>query len=135
MGGLACALLLGGMVIFAGFFAPLAFSKLPEDTAAGFVRAIFPPYYSLMTLLAGVSAASLSLERRGEAIALALVAAGFLLARYWLMPATQRLHAAREAGEYGAAERFAKAHRQSALLNMLQIIVVLVVMARLLVAG
>lgn len=132
---MVCAVLLGGMVIFAGFFAPLAFAKLPEDTATTFIQEIFPPYYLLMTLLAGISAVSLALEHRGEAITLALVAAGFLLARYWLMPMTQRLHQAREAGEYGAAEKFAKAHRQSALLNMLQILAVLVVMARLLAAA
>lgn len=120
--------------MFAGFFAPLVFSKLPEDTAANFIREVFPTYYLLMTALAGIAAASLAIVHQGEAITLALVAAGFLLARYWLMPVTQRLHAAREAGEYGAAERFAKAHKQGALLNMLQILASLIVMARLLVA-
>lgn len=135
IGGLACALLLGGMAVFTAFFARLVFARLPEDMARSFIQAVFPSYYMLMAVFAAVAAAALAVRRPWDGLALAVVAAGFLIARFWLMPLAQRLHAAREAGEPGAAERFARVHGQSALLNLLQMAAALVVLVRLIAAG
>lgn len=135
IGGIACALLLGGMVTFTAFFARQVFAKLPDETARDFIRAVFPSYYLLMAVFAAIGAAALAAIRPWDALALAIAAAGFVFAREWLMPWAQRLYAAREAGQPGAAERFARVHRQSALLNLLQMVAALGVLARLLAAG
>ena len=135
IGGVACALLLGGMVSFAGFFARHVFAKLPQDTAATFMRAVFPSYYMLMAGFAAVAAAGIALRHPWGALVLALVALGFLIARHWLMPQAQALHEARERGQPGAQESFAQVHQRSAMLNLIQMAATLVVLVRLLVDG
>ena len=40
----ASAALLSGMLYFALGFAPLVFTRLPAETAARFIRAVFPVY-------------------------------------------------------------------------------------------
>ena len=53
---LLVAALFGGMLMFAALFAPLIFRKLPADTAAGFIREVFPVYYRVLGILALVAA-------------------------------------------------------------------------------
>ena len=132
VGVIMTGLLFGTMVSFAGFFAPMAFRRLHEDVASDFVRDIFPGYYMMCLVLAVTAAVNLAAnpERTFDAGAMGFVAVGFAAARWWLMPVTQRLYDAREAGEYGAADRFASIHRRGAFLNMVQILICLVVLAR-----
>ncbi|HKK29877.1 MAG TPA: DUF4149 domain-containing protein [Alphaproteobacteria bacterium] len=126
----AAGLLFGGMVAFAGFFAPLAFARLPEEVANPFIRGIFPIYYVTATVVAAVAAFAAVFVSQPEAIVMWLVALGFLFARYYLMPRTVAAHDARERGDAGAAERFADLHKRSAFLNIVQIVATMVVLIR-----
>ena len=82
------AALLGGMLYFALGFAPLVFTRLPAETAARFIRAVFPVYYAMGAGTALLATLLLLPTGRWAALALAaVVAGGFLLARFVLMPA------------------------------------------------
>src|SRR3546814_13805108 len=63
VGGLACALLLGGMDTFAGIFARTASSQLPQATATSFFSAAFSAYYVVMEAFGAVAAPSLACVR------------------------------------------------------------------------
>lgn len=110
--GLALALAFGGMTFFSAVMAPLVFTKLPFETAGGFIRQVFPWYYLTIGVVA-VLAAAASLLAGAELVALmaALVAVGFWFARQVLMP---RINAARDAG---ADKTFNRLHRFSVLIN------------------
>ncbi|MDJ0896154.1 MAG: DUF4149 domain-containing protein [Alphaproteobacteria bacterium] len=130
-GVIATAAVFGGMVFFAFVFAPLVFTKLPGETAGGFIRQVFPVYYLTMacgTAAAGVLALSVSYL---EALALAAVGCGFIFARQQLMPAINRMRDAQLAGAAGAEAQFTALHRLSVLLNGAQLLTVLAVLVRL----
>ena len=127
----AAGSLFGGMLFFTAFFAPKAFQRLPEGIADRFVRDLFPPYYMLALAFAGITAVTCAPFRTPEAIIMALVAAGFLFARYYLMPRTVLAHDEREKGTPGAAAAFTDLHKRSAFLNIVQFIATLIVLIRL----
>lgn len=126
----AAAILFGGMLTFTGFFAPLAFSRLPEEHSGPFVRGLFPHYYLVGTVLSAVGAFAALTVRQPEAIILWFVALGFLFSRYYVMPRTVAAHEARERGEIGAAEKFADLHKRAAFINIIQMVLLLVVLVR-----
>jgi hypothetical protein len=119
---LLSALLFGGMAFFAGVMAPLIFSKLPAETAGGFMREVFPVYYLVMALVAFLAALAAMVGRFGESVILVLIAAGFLYARFGLMPQINRLRDAELEGNAAASVRFKRLHRASVLLNLVQLI-------------
>jgi len=123
------ALLLGGMVFYALFMTPLVFAKLERPVAAQFLRAVFPIYYQVMTVLAVLSA--LPIWYRMEAITLAGVAAAFVLVKVMLLPPINRARDARDAGDTMGETRFKRLHRLSVLINLAQMIAVGVVFVRL----
>lgn len=125
---LLTGLVLGGMTFFAFVFAPLVFIKLPAETAGSFIRQVFPVYYRVFAAAAALAA--LAAWGRIDAIVLALVAGGFLLAWLWLMP---RINQARDVSAVDAAAgaRFGRLHRLSVLINAGQLIAVLIVFVRL----
>lgn len=127
----ASALAFGGMVTFAGFFAPMVFRKLDKPVADAFMRDAFGPYYVFMAAVSGVAAVAALPVQPWDAAIMALVTAAFLASRYVTMPQTQRLFDARERGEYGAAEEFTRAHKRAAFVNMIQLVAVLVALLRL----
>lgn len=127
----AAGSLFGGMLFFTAFFAPQAFQRLPEGVADRFIRELFPNFYLLALAFAGITAVTCAPIRTAEAIIMALVAAGFLFARYYLMPRTVLAHDEREKGTPGAANAFSDLHKRSAFLNMVQFIATLVVLIRL----
>ena len=45
------AALFGGMTFFRALFAPLVFINLPRETAAEFMRALFPKYFLTLGLV------------------------------------------------------------------------------------
>ncbi|WP_295542644.1 DUF4149 domain-containing protein [uncultured Thiohalocapsa sp.] len=113
--GFALALAFGGMTFFSAVMAPLVFTKLPFETASGFIRQVFPWYY--LSIGAVSVAAALALLLAGEwpgAALVAVVAVGFWFARQVLMP---RINAARDAG---AQVRFNRLHRYSVVINAAQ---------------
>ncbi len=126
----ATALLFGGMVAFTGFFAPLAFSRLPEEHSGPFVQSIFPPFYIIGTVLSAIGAFAAITVRQPEGIILWVVAMGFLFSRYYIMPRTVRAYEARERGDAGSAEIFADLHKRAAFMNIAQMICCLVVLVR-----
>ena len=127
----AAGALFGGMLFFTAFFAPQAFKRLPEGVSDKFVRDLFPTFYMIAQVLALIAAVACAPIRMAETIVMGLVAAGFLFARYYLMPRTVKAHDDRERGMAGAAEAFADLHKRSAFLNMVQFIGTLVVLIRL----
>jgi hypothetical protein len=119
---LACAAV-GGMLFFAGGVAPVVFRSLPAEAAGPFLRRLFPVYYlvfGIVTALAAVVAAGGGLWR--EAVLLALVAAGFAVARQGLMPRINALRDRVNAGEAAAQGGFDALHRASVWLNGLQLL-------------
>ena len=121
------AALFGGMTFFIALFAPLVFRALPRETAAGFMRALFPAYFLTMGLVSLVPAAILLTiaSYRPEEIALAAVATMFFAARMQLLPALNR---SREAGQ---KRRAGALHRASVLIHLLQWVMVTTVLVRL----
>ena len=117
----------GGMLFFAALFTPLVFRKLPRDTAASFLRGVFPAYYRVMGIVSLVAALPLGLAQgyKPEVAMLVAVAAGFVFANTVLRP---RIERAREAGRDTA---FRNLHRASVILNMAQFVLVTIVLIRL----
>lgn len=132
---LALALTLGGMTFFSGVIAPLVFIKLPAQTAAGFIRAIFPWYYLTMGVTSAVALALLLAGARGETwpvLLCAFVVVGFVFSRQILMPQINRARDQRSSSDTGAGARFARLHRLSVFINAAQLIAVLVALILLL---
>jgi len=127
---LAMAALFGGMLFFAGVFAPLVFLKLPGPVAAGFIRQVFPVYYLSGAITAGLAGLLALPVSWGDGLVLLLVAAGFGVARQGIMPAVNRARDAELAGDASAGTRFNRLHRASVVLNAFQLMAVLVVLVR-----
>ena len=123
----------GGMAFFAAVYAPLVFIKLDADAAGRFIREVFPVYYLSMGVTSGVAAVALAFSGRHgvyDVAAMACVCAGFWFARQALVPRINRSRDAHLAGDGTAGRRFHRLHRASVLVNGVQILVVLVVLAR-----
>jgi len=130
---LSVGALWGGMAFFAAVYAPLVFIKLEAEAAGRFIRQVFPVYYLAMGIMSGIAALALALsDRHGvtAAFAMACVCAAFWLARQALMPRINRSRDAHLAGDDSAGRRFKRLHRASVIVNGVQLLVVLVVLAR-----
>ncbi len=127
--GVALALTFGGMTFFSAVMAPLVFTKLPFETAGGFIRQVFPWYYlsmgttTLIALLALLFSASPTASWEGALVGLVLL--GFIFARQVLMPLSNRARDEELAGSAGAAHRFKRLHQASVLINSAQWVAVL----------
>ena len=119
------------MLIFSFFVAPQLFKHLPAETAAPLMRQLFPGYYAFMAALGALAAATAASTHVREAIALAVIAGIFVLSRQILMPMSNRLYDAREAGDKSAEESFRKLHKLSMFLNLAQLIGAMVVLGSL----
>ena len=127
--GLSLALVFGGMTFFSAVMAPLIFTKLPGETAAAFIRQVFPWYYltmgiatlvALLTLVVGKTEFILS-----KTLLTALVLAGFVFGRQVLMPKINHARDNELSGETGASARFQRLHRLSVIINGVQWLAVL----------
>jgi hypothetical protein len=115
--------IVGGMLFFAAFFAPLVFIKLKAATAAGFLRALFPWYYATFAALSATSAWLLSHHRLPQdAFAMAAVAAGFVFGGIALNPKLSDLSERRARGDAAASTQFRWLHRVSLALNTVQLL-------------
>ena len=128
----ALALLLGGMIFFAAVMAPLVFTKLAAAQAGTFIRAVFPVYYLYVLVTSGVAALALvpALATRWDGAVMGVVAVLTIWLRQGLMPRMNTFGDAARSGDGTAKRRFDAAHRMSVALNMVQIIVTGVVLAR-----
>ncbi|MEM7409642.1 MAG: DUF4149 domain-containing protein [Myxococcota bacterium] len=122
--GVCVATGFGAMVFFSSVMAPLIFTRLPEETAGRFIRQVFPWYYAVLAVVTGVGALVLlaSTDDRFDGIVCAAIAAGFVLARQWLMPRINALRDRELAGDAAAAQPFQAAHRASVVLNFVQLV-------------
>jgi hypothetical protein len=116
------AALFGGMLFFAGVMAPLVHAKLPKPTAGEFLREVFPIYYLAGMVTAFIGTAVAARPNPIAAVALGLVGLAFLYALLLLLP---RINRAQESPEPEDQARFRRLHRQSVLITIVQIAVVL----------
>ncbi len=129
-GVVAAACLLGGMVFFAAILAPLVFTKLDGATAARFIRATFPRYYLYVAVAALLGAIGLIWADWLSGVVLLVVALLTVWLRQGLMPTLNRLRDAGLAGDAASNARFDVMHRVSVGVNMVQMLAVLLVVAR-----
>jgi hypothetical protein len=135
MGGLAApaglfatALLLGGMVFFAVVVAPTVFRTLEPQSAAVFLRRLFPVYYVWGAALAGAGAFALVPVSWEAAVVMAVVASGFVFSRQALMPRINAYRDAERAGDTSAHVNFARLHRLSVVINLAQMLLAALVL-------
>lgn len=121
---LTLAATFGGMAFFGFVMAPLIFSKLPMDTAGGFIRQVFPVYYLVMAITTGIAALLSLFGHAWLGVILVLTSAGFIVARQALMPTINRLRDAELQGDTAAGPRFNRLHRASVWLNGAQFLAV-----------
>ena len=120
--GLIAAAACGAMALFSFVVAPLVFARLPAETAAAFIRQLFPVYYLVLAVVAGIATPLAGL--RIEGAALAAVAVAFLALRFLLIPALDRVRERDKAAH-------ARLHRLSVMINFIQMAVLAVVAVRL----
>ena len=127
---LCAAMLFGGMAFFAACIAPVVFTRLPPEWASRFIRGVFPIYYLWLLGTAAAAAFALLPVRPADALALGLVAGSTLWLRQSLMPRINALSDAAQAGDVAAKGKFDRAHRLSVAVNLVQMAVAAVVLAR-----
>ena len=112
----------GAMLFFAIAIAPAVFQALPADQAGLFLRRLFPRYYA--ALIFGSSTAGLFLltEHPLAAGLCALIATSTLWVRQILVPQINELRDQELAGDPLAGAHFARWHRVSVAINLLQIL-------------
>jgi hypothetical protein len=124
------ALIIGGMVFFAAVIAPLVFTKLPPEHAGKFIRQVFPAYYLYHAILSILAAILLAFGRELDAAMMAAFAVLTIWLRQGLMPMINRQSDAAQAGDAAAKRRFDGMHRLSVVLNLVQMALAGVVLAR-----
>ncbi len=115
---------IGAILFFSFGVAPIIFKVLPAESAARFVRVLFPRYYAWGAMCGAIAlpaylGAPLSFQEfRGPSVALQalLILAGTLLMFYCGQSLTPAINAARDAGLDGKP-RFDRLHRRSVRLN------------------
>ena len=128
---LATGILFGSMIFFAAVMAPLVFIKLPGDIAGRFIREVFPRYYLWGMIVGAVGLLAALGVSLMDVVLLGLVVAGFVYAREFLMPRINRRRDAALAGDETARPQFERLHRQSVIINGVQMLVLLWVFIRL----
>ena len=116
---------LGSMVFFAAGIAPTVFQSLPEAEAGQFLRRLFPRYY--LALIFGASAAGLCFAMTsplGAAICF-IIAGPTVWVRQVLVPRINQLRDAELNGDTNAGQQFARLHRWSVGINMVQLLALL----------
>jgi len=121
--------LAGSMLFFAIVVTPKVFRTLEPEQAGIFLRTLFPAYYLWGLALALASFVIALWSHVFVSLACAAVAVLFAYARQILMPKIGKARDARARGEDGAAERFSRLHRQSVIVNGIQLLILLAVAA------
>ena len=116
---------LGAMLFFAIGVAPTVFQALPAEQAGLFLRKLFPRYY--LSLIIGSTAGGLlwlGTQPLASGVCL-LIAVSTLWIRQWLVPRINSLRDRELSGDVSAGEGFARLHRLSVAINMLQLLALL----------
>jgi len=126
--GVALAMMLGVMLFFSFVVAPLVFRCLEATEAGRLIRAVFPWYYAVLIALSLIAAIILAPARPWLAMVTALVLAGAIFARQWLMPRINAASDASQSGDTGARARFGRLHGASVVINGAQMLLVVFVL-------
>ena len=113
------------MLFFAIGVAPTVFQALPTEQAGLFLRKLFPRYY--LSLIIGSTAGGLlwlGTQPLASGVCL-LIAVSTLWIRQWLVPRINALRDRELSGDASAGEGFARLHRLSVAINMLQLLALL----------
>ena len=116
---------LGAMLFFAIGVAPTVFQALPAEQAGLFLRKLFPRYY--LSLIIGSTAGGLlwlGSQPLASGVCL-LIAVSTLWIRQWLVPRINAIRDRELSGDVSAGEEFARLHRLSVVINMLQLLALL----------
>ncbi|MEM8981840.1 MAG: DUF4149 domain-containing protein [Pseudomonadota bacterium] len=113
--------LLGSMVFFPAVVAPTVFKALPPDHAGHFLRQLFPRYYAFIIGASGLAA--LLLWRKPVAASVLVgVAVSTLWIRQSLVPKINAWRDQELAGDEAAGVKFARGHRFSVAINLIQML-------------
>ena len=123
--------LAGSMIFFGAVVAPLVFRVLPVDVAGTFLRAFFPHYYLWGLVVALIATVVGAFVGPTSLVLCLLVVALFLYVRQSLMPMINRARDASLAGDAAAKDRFERLHHASVAINLTQLVILLMVAARL----
>ena len=113
---------LGAMLFFAVGVAPTVFQVLPIEEAGLFLRKLFPRYYLALIVGSGVAGGLWISSAPLAAAGCWLIALSTLWIRQSLVPRINQLRDAELAGDAAAGARFAKLHRVSVIINMVQLL-------------
>ena len=120
LAAILAAMSLGAMLFVSAIVAPTTFAALPSDHAGAFLRALFPKYFLINGVVAGV--AGLLVLGRTESMLLLGCCAAMLAVTVWMIPI---INAARDrmlAGTAGAKAEFDWWHRASIIINLIEMI-------------
>ena len=121
---------LGAMLFFAVGIAPTVFQALPIEQAGTFLRRLFPRYY-LALIIGSALAGALWLQSAPWAGGTCLVIAlSTLWVRQSLVPRINALRDAELDGDKVAGVQFARLHRLSVVINMIQLAALLLLLVR-----
>lgn len=116
---------LGAMLFFAIGVAPTVFQALPAEQAGLFLRKLFPRYY-LSLIIGSMTAGLLWLGTQPLASGVCLlITVSTLWIRQWLVPRINALRDRELSGDVSAGEEFARLHRLSVTINLLQLLALL----------
>ncbi len=125
----AISTLFGAMVFFPVVVAPTVFKVLDAEHASRFLRALFPGYYAFLIVTSGIGALALAFTSPLRACVLGAIALSTLAIRQVLMPRINRDRDGEIQGDARAARRFSQGHTIAVLVNALQILAVIYVVA------
>jgi hypothetical protein len=128
-GDVVSLLVLGAMIFFPLVVAPTVFQALPADAAGTFLRKLFPRYYLFMIIGTAVAAALYLSSSLFDTVLLAAVSASTAWVLLILMPRINRYRDRELAGDADAGAAFKQAHRQSVLINVVQLGMIAVAVA------
>lgn len=127
---LLTACVFGSIVFFPAVVAPLVFRVLDGDQASLFLRALFPRYYLFLIITAGLAAFA-SWGEPAQALGLGAISLSTFYVRDVMVP---KINAWRDLemdeGDQEAAAKFKRGHRATVVINMVQLVIAGVVLAR-----
>ena len=121
---------LGAMVFFAAGIAPTVFQALHPDEAGIFLRRLFPRYYLALIIGSGLAGLLWVTSQPIASGVCLLIAFSTLWIRQRLVPRINSLRDAELAGDASAGLGFARLHRLSVAINMIQLLALVVLLAR-----
>jgi len=121
---------LGAMLFFAVGIAPTVFQALPIEQAGIFLRRLFPRYYLALIIGSGLAGALWIQSAPWAGGTCLMVALSTLWVRQSLVPRINALRDAELSGDDAAGVQFARFHRLSVVINMIQLAALLFLLVR-----